>query len=142
MNKISKNATILQENLRKLINNAQTLINEAHENKPYNEGLICLLSNNVYELEKASDQVVEDNHNEDLVIEANLIKNVLEQPLYPKQTPYKKLSMLSAAKIHKETNSSEEMKEIILACALDPKHAEVMLDDLKEIEKSLRNQQL
>lgn len=142
MTKASKNVTVLQEKLQLLLKHAKTLIQEAKEKKPYNEGLVCVLINTVYELEKATDQVVEDNHNEDLVIEANLVKNVLEQPLYPKQTPYKKLSMLTAAKIYKETNSSDEMKEIILACALDPKHAEVMLDDLKEIEKSLRDQQL
>lgn len=138
MTKASKNITVLQEKLHLLLKHAQVLIQEAKEKKPYNEGLVCLLSQTVYDLEKASDEVVQENHNEDAVIEANLVKNVLEQPLYPKQSPYKKLSMLSAAKMHKETNNTEEMKEIILACALDPKHAEVMLDDLKEIEKSLR----
>ncbi len=134
--KLSPHA-VFHEKLNQLLEQAQRLINDAKAKKPYNEGLVCLLSNTIYELEDASNKVVHHNHHEELVIDAKLVKNILEQPVYPKNEPHKKLSLFQAAKLQKETKSTQEMKEIILACVLDPQATEVMLEDLKDLSRSV-----
>ena len=129
--------SIFHQKLHELLEQAQKLIGDAKEKKPYNEGLVCLLTTTIYELEEASDKVIKETNDEDLAIDASLVKNILEQPLYPMQKPSKKLSLLSAAKIHKETKNPSDIQEIILACALDQKHTEVMLDNLRDLSKSV-----
>lgn len=129
--------SIFHQKLHELLEQAQKLIIDAKEKKPYNEGLVCLLTNTIYELEEASDKIVKETDNEDLAIDAGLVKNILEQPLYPSHQPSKKVSLLSAAKIHKETKNPSEIHDIILACALDQKHTEVMLDNLRDLSESI-----
>jgi hypothetical protein len=130
--------TVFQEKLQQLLLHAQTLINEAKHKKPYNEGLVCLLTDTIYDLEKVSQQVVNQTENEELAIDAKIVKNILEQPFYSKKEPFKKLSLLSAAKLHKEANNSSEIKEVILACVLDLKQTEVFIEDLKDLNRSIQ----
>jgi hypothetical protein len=125
------------DKLRTLLVHAQKLINAAKEQKPYNEGLVCLLSDAIYELEETSSKVMQETDNEEISTEAKLVQNVLTHPVYPLQNPGKRLSLLGAARIQKETNDTSQIKEIILACMLDQKHTEVLIENLKEIYHSV-----
>ncbi|NBO24115.1 MAG: hypothetical protein EBU93_02625 [Chlamydiae bacterium] len=131
-----KTFSLFQEKLHQLLHQAHQLIVETKEKKPYNEGLVCLLSSTIQDLEKISNDVIRQEVNEELSIDAQMVKNVLEQPIYP-NSDHRCTSLLAAARKQNHSNDTEPLKEIILACVLDQRRAEVLLDDLKELSKSI-----
>lgn len=142
MGNVSQAVSQVHEQLKKLVLHAEILVEATRQKKPFNEGLVCLLGQTVYALEDAMDDLKKSTDNEDVAIDVGLIKNVLEEPLYPLQSPHKKLSLLKAATIQKETSSTVEMKAIILACALDYERTQGLMEDLKALDRSLLSRPL
>ena len=131
--------SIFREKLETLLKQTSKLIIQSQKNIQSDESAYSSLTQTVYEIEKVSDTIIRTSGNEDLIYIANLVKNILEQPLYPKSLK-KRLSFLSAAKLHKNAKNSAELKELLKACIDDPIHTEVFLEDLKDISESIKEQ--
>ncbi|MDN3504564.1 MAG: hypothetical protein P0S95_03185 [Rhabdochlamydiaceae bacterium] len=128
------------EKLKALKQSANDAITEAKHDKTFNEGLVCHLANTISELEETAAQIISQVDDEDIKLDAQMVQNMIEQPITPKSQPHKKVSLLQAAKMQKELNDASEIKEVILACVLDEKKSNVMLSNLEQICDSIEDQ--
>ena len=120
-----------KEKLEQLHDIAHQAIREAKESHDYNEGLVCILSETVSELDSAAMVIQKESDHEELNERAQLVRNMLNGPIRSPNTSGITFTMTQAAQNH------EEMHQVILACAWDDTSSDVMLSDLKHISHSI-----
>ncbi|MCF7806465.1 MAG: hypothetical protein K9M07_01610 [Simkaniaceae bacterium] len=126
--------------LIELRDHAEKAITEVSKEKTFNEGLCCHLAEMIDEIDHTIDEIKKTHPDEDLAVDAELIQNLIHEPIRSQSSPHEKISLYSAAKRQLESKDTSHIKEVILACALDEAQTEVMLHNIEQICNSVDDQ--
>lgn len=112
-------------------------IEASQKSSQMQDSLYLELAQSIEELEEMSTHILAEGEKSDLFYNAQLIYNMIEEPIHPIVAPHKSISMLGAAKCYLESKNMLEIHDVVLSCALNPNQCNVLLSDLKQICDSI-----
>lgn len=126
-----------RKNLDALYERAHQAIEEARVEKSYSESLCESLADTITEVEKNAEEIKHHAHDLEAIYDAELVQNLIHHMFTSRSNPHCKISLLSAAKSQHELRDSSEIRDVILACALDEHYTDVMLMNIRQIGHSV-----